>query len=131
MEIIVEFIFGFIAEIVLTIVGEAFVELGFHSVAHRLGERFWRRAFLAAIYATGGFILGALSLKLLPVMIFGNRAFAVLYFILAPIVAGLALCLVSWIIDRGINDRAFFDLTKFIYGVTFALVFSITRTIFG
>jgi hypothetical protein len=130
MEIIGEIIFGFIAEIVLTIVGEAFVELGFHSLAKKLGDRFWKRVFLAAVYATGGFILGLLSLKILPVIDFADRA-AILYFIFAPIIAGLALCLVSWIIDRGINDRGFFSPAKFIYGATFAFVFSMTRTMWG
>ena len=131
MEIIGEIIFGFLAEIVITIVGEAFVELGFHSLAERLGQRFWKRVFVGAIYAAGAFVLGALSLKVLPVMVFSNRAIAVVYFIFAPIVAGLALCLVSWIINRGIDDRGFLVPTKFAYGVIFALIFSVTRTIFG
>ena len=131
MEIIGEIIFGFLAEIVITVVGEAFVELGFHSLAERIGQRFWKRIFVGALYAAGAFALGALSLRVLPVMVYNSRMTALIYFIFAPIIAGLALCLVSWIINRGINDRGFFDATKFAYGVIFALIFSVTRTIFG
>ena len=131
MEIIGEIIFGFLAEIVITVVGEAFVELGFHSLAERLGQRFWKRVFVGSLYAVGALALGALSLKVLPVMVFSSGAIAIVYFIFAPIVAGFAMCFVSWIINRGIDDRGFFVPTKFAYGVIFACVFSVTRTIFG
>lgn len=132
MEVIVEIVVYVIGELLLTVIGEALVELGFHSLSEAPGSRMSRRVFLGLIYAVAGIALGALSLKIVPLLIFGGPAINVGYFIVAPIIAGLALCLVSWLMNYGIDDRApFFQAKKFVYGVLFALMFSLTRTIFG
>ena len=131
MELLIELIIGFVAEIALTIFGEALVELGLHSITEGTGGRRWRGIFFAFLYAVAAFVAGYLSLFVMPLVVFGNQAANVVYVIVAPLIAGLGLCFVSWIIDRGINDRGFFQLNKFAYGVLFALVFTISRSIFG
>lgn len=131
MEIIFEIIFGFLGELLLSVLGEVLIELGFEAVTEAPASKGGKKFFLGFLYAVAGLVLGALSLKLLPLMVLGNRSVAVLYFVLAPVVAGLALCAVSWIIHRGIDHRPFFQLSKFIDGVVFTLAFSLTRTIFG
>lgn len=131
MELIVELIIGFVAEIVLTIFGEALVELGLHSVTEGTGGKRSKAFFFAFLYAIAAFIAGYLSLIVMPLVVFGNQAANILYVIVAPVIAGFGLCLVSWIIDRGINDRGFFQIRKFSYGVLFALVFTLSRSIFG
>lgn len=131
MELIVELIIGFVAEIVLTIFGEALVELGLHSVTEGTGGKRWKGFFFALLYAIAAFIAGYLSLIVMPLVVFGNQAAGVIYAIVAPVIAGFGLCFVSWIIDRGINDRGFFQIKKFAYGVLFALVFTISRSLHG
>jgi hypothetical protein len=131
MEVIVELVIGFFTEIVLTVFGEALVELGLHSVTEGAGGKRWKRFFYAIWYALAACLVGYVSLSVMPLVVFGNRAIVVLYFVVAPLIAGLSLCLVSWIINRGINDRSFFQPAKFVYGVVFAFTFSLTRTIFG
>ncbi len=131
MELILELVIGFLTEIVLTVFGEALVELGLYSVTDGSGGTRWKRFFYAIWYAVAAFIVGYLSLKVVPLVVFGSRTIVILYFVVAPLVAGLGLCLVSWIINRGINERRFFQPAKFAYGVVFALIFSLTRSIFG
>ena len=132
MEIVFEIIFGLLGELLLSVIGETLVELGFHSLSEAPSNRVSRRVFFGFVYAVGGVVLGALSLKLIPLLVFGNPAIGVIYFIAAPILAGLALCLVNWLMNYGIDDRAaFFQVKKFVYGVLFALMFSITRATFG
>ena len=132
MEIIFELIFGFLAEFFLSIFGEILVEWGLHSLDERLSSKAWNRIFIGVLYTIGGFVLGAISLQFLPVMIFGSRSIPILYFVFSPIVAGFGLCFANWIVNRGIDDRAgFFQLSKFIYGVVFALTFTVTRSMFG
>ena len=131
MELIIELVISFFAEIVLTVFGEALVELGLHSATEGTGVKRWRGFFYALWYAVAAFVVGWLSLIVMPLMVIGSRAVVVLYFIVAPLFAGLGLCFVSWIINRGINDRGFFQPAKFAYGVVFALAFSLARSIFG
>ena len=133
MEVIFEIIFYVFAELILGVIGETLVELlGLHSISDRMSHRLSGRTFVAFLYAIAGLVLGALSLKFIPLLIFGGTAISVAYFVIAPLLCGLALCLVNWLMNFGIDDRApFFQAKKFVYGVLFAFMFSLTRTVFG
>jgi hypothetical protein len=132
MEIIFEIIFYVLGELLLTVIGEAFVEVGFHSLSEAPDSRVSRRIFIGFLYAVGGLVLGALSLKFIPLLVLGGAAVSIAYLVIAPLLAGLSLCVVNWLMNYGIDDRApFFQAKKFVYGVLFALVFSITRATFG
>ena len=127
-----DLIASFLIELFMMVVGEALVELGFHSLSEKLSSKIWSRVFVGALYVLAGFGLGALSLKFLPPMIFGSQSVPALNFIFAPIVAGFSLCVVNWLMNRGIDDRVgILQVAKFIYGFAFALAFTLTRTIFG
>lgn len=134
MEFVFEVIFGFLAELVLTVIGESLVELGFRSLPKFTTQEstFSGRFFIGFLYAAGGVTLGGISLQIVPLLVFGGTAVSVAYIIIAPVLAGLGLCLVNWIIHYGIDDRTrFFQARKFIYGALFALMFTLTRTMFG
>jgi len=131
LEAIFEIIFGFVGELVLEIVVEMLVEFGFHSTAGRLSESFRSRTFVGFAYAVFGAILGALSLLVFPNIQFGFALIPTLYFIVSPIIVGLALTTVSWLIDRGIGNSQWFKWDKFIFGVLFALGYSLSRVFFG
>lgn len=132
MEVVFEIILYFVAELFLTLVGEALVELGFHSFGESQSGRVSRGVFGGFLYAVCGIVLGAASLKFIPLLVFGGTAVSVAYFVVAPILAGLSLCLVNRLLNYGIDDRVpFFQIKKFAYGVLFALAFTATRSTFG
>lgn len=132
MEVIFEIIFYGLGELLLTLISETLVEAGFHSLSEAPDSRVSRRVFVGFLYAVAGIVLGAISLKFIPLLVFGNTPIGIAYFIVAPVLAGLSLCLVNWLMNFGIDDRApFFQTKKFVYGVLFALMFSLTRATFG
>lgn len=131
IEAILETIFGFVFELILELIGEALVELGFHSTAERVSDKTSNRILLGAAYATFGTLLGFLSLFVFPKIAFSNALIPTLYFFVSPIVAGFSLTTVSWIIDRGIHRVGWFALDKFIFGVMLALGYSLSRLAFG
>lgn len=131
IEAMFELIFGFIGELVLETIGEVLLEYGFHGTAATISQGASNKIILGAIYATGGAILGWLSLLMFPKMVFANAGITIFYFVLSPIVAGLVLMTVSWTIDRGINNSRWLQPGKFIFGVVFALGYSLSRMAFA
>jgi hypothetical protein len=132
MEIIFELIFGVVIEAVLGVAGEILVELGLNPFADRLSGRAWKRVLTGALYILFGFLLGWFSLTIFPKFDFANNMIPVIYFVVSPIIAGLALCAVNWLLHRDIDNRiGFFQLQKFVYGAMFVLTFSSTRALFG
>lgn len=131
IELIVEIIFEFFGELVLEIVIEMLVEFGFHKTAGRLSDSFRSRTFVGLAYTFFGVILGALSLLVFPKISFDIALIPALYFIVSPVIAGFSLTTVSWLIDRGINNSPWFKWDKFIFGVVFALGYSLSRVVFG
>lgn len=131
IEAIVEIIFGFVGELVLEIVAEALVEFGFHGTAERVSNSFRSRTFVGLAYTVFGAILGASSLLVFPKFSFDIALIPTLYFIVSPVIAGFSLTTVSWLIDRGIGNSRWFKWDKFIFGVVFALGYSLSRVVFG
>ena len=131
LEFIVEIIFEFIGEFLLEIVVEVLVEFGFHNTAGRLSDSFKSRTFVGLAYTVFGVILGFASLYIFPKVAFDSAVIPTLYFIVSPILGGFALTTVSWLIDRGIGNSRWFKWDKFIFGVVFALGYSLSRVVFG
>lgn len=131
IEAIFELIFGFIGELLLETIGEVLLEYGFHGTASAISEGTGNKLFMGFVYAVGGAVLGWLSLLMFPKMLFANAGITFFYFILSPIVAGLVLMTVSWLIDRGINNSRWLQPAKFVFGVIFALGYSLSRLAFA
>ena len=131
LEAIFEIIFWFVGELVLEIVVEVFVELGFHGTADKVSRGAKNRILVGAAYTIFGAVLGFASLYIFPKIAFANPIVPVLYFVASPIIAGFALTTVSWIIDRGIGNSRWFQFDKFIFGILFALGYSLLRVAFG
>ena len=131
LEAIFEIIFGFVGELVLELVVEVLVEFGLHKTAGRLSDSFRSRTFVGFAYTLFGVILGFASLYVFPEVAFGSAVIPTLYFIVSPIIAGFSLTTVSWLIDRGIGNSKWFKWDKFIFGVLFALGYSMSRVFFG
>ena len=131
VEAIFEIIFGFIGELLLELVVEVLVEFGFHNTAGRLSDSFRSRTFVGLAYTVFGVILGFASLYIFPKVAFESAIVPTLYFIVSPIIAGFSLTTVSWLIDRGIGNSRWFKWDKFVFGVVFALGYSLSRVVFG
>jgi hypothetical protein len=131
VEVIFEIIFGFIGELALELVVEVLVEFGFHDTAERVSDSFRSRTFVGLAYTVFGAILGFLSLYIFPKVAFDSVVIPTLYFLVSPIIAGFLLTTVSWLIDRGIGNSSWFKWDKFIFGVVFAMGYSLSRVFFG
>jgi hypothetical protein len=118
-------------EVVIEVVGEVLFEFGFHSTAERLSSGVKNKFIVGTAYTIFGGILGGLSLLIFPKLVFANPLIPITYFVIAPIIGGLSLSFVSWIINKGIRPARLFEFNKFIYGVLFALSYAIARVIFG
>jgi hypothetical protein len=131
LEALLEIIIYSLGELVLQIVVEGLTELGFHSTAEKVSSRARSRLILGGAYMIFGAVLGYVSLFIFPKISFGNNVFPIFYFIVSPVVAGFALSIVSWLINRGTRPVSWFELDKFIYGVLFAVAYSLSRVAFG
>lgn len=112
-----------LGEFLLQVAVEALVELGLHSVA----EPFRREPnpWLAALgYVLFGTLLGGASLLVFPAN-FTHGAWRIVNLALAPVAAGLAMCLIGrWRARRG---QDLLRIDRFAYGYLFALSLALVR----
>lgn len=127
MVVIFELLLELGLEILLSLIGEALVEVGFHSTAERISAGRKNVVVVGVAYAIMGAILGILSLYLMPAIEFRSGLFAFMYFVAGPVAAGFGLSLMSWAINRGIREAKPFELKKFIFGVLFGAAFAFSR----
>lgn len=122
-----EFIFSLLGEFLLQVVGEALIELGFHSLA----ERFRRppNPWLAAIgYALLGAIVGGISLLAFPNYLVPG-AWRVANLIATPIAVGCFMVIMgAWRARRG---EPVLRIDRFAYGYLFALGVALIRFYFA
>ena len=118
-----EFLFEILAEIILQTLGEALVELGFHSLAEPFRKP--PNPWLAAIgYGLFGAILGGLSLLLFSAH-FVSEGWRIANLILTPVVVGMLMSAMGyWRARRG---QAVLRIDRFAYGYLFALTFALVR----
>jgi hypothetical protein len=131
LEVILEIIFYSLGELVLELICEGLVELGFHSTAEKMSNKARNRWVLGGAYTLFGAAIGYASLFVFPKIAFANSVVPILYFVVSPIVAGFALSIVSWLINRGIRPVSWFELDKFVFGVLFAVAYSLSRVALG
>jgi hypothetical protein len=121
---VIEFFIQLIGEFVLQAVGEALVELGFHS----LGEPFRKpvNPWLAAIgYALFGALLGGLSLLVFSSHFVPVGVLRLANLLLTPLAVGLFMSrLGAWRARRG---NTLLRIDHFAYGYLFALAFALVR----
>ena len=123
----IEVIFEILGEFLLQVLGEALVELGFHSLA----EPFQKppNPWLAAIgYALFGAILGGLSLLVFPNNLVPEPWRLVNLFATPLAVGGLMVAMGAWRARRG---QPVLRIDKFAYGYLFALALALVRFFFA
>ncbi len=107
--------------------GEALVELGFHSLAEPFRKP--PNPFLAAIgYALFGAIFGGLSLLVFPQNLV-PPAWRVANLIITPVAVGGIMALMG--VWRARNGQAVLRIDRFAYGYLFALTLALPRFFFG
>jgi hypothetical protein len=123
----IEAIFEILGEFLLQVLGEALVELGFHSLA----EPFQKppNPWLAAMgYALFGAILGGLSLLVFPNNLVPEPWRLVNLFATPIAVGGLMVAMGAWRARRG---QPVLRIDKFAYGYLFALALALVRFFFS
>lgn len=123
----IEAIFEILGEFLLQVVGEALIELGFHSLA----EPFQKppNPWLAAIgYALFGAILGGLSLLAFPNNLV-PEPWRLMNLVATPFaVGGLMVAMGAWRARRG---QPVLRIDRFAYGYLFALALALVRFFFA
>ena len=123
----IEAIFEILGEFLLQVLGEALVELGFHSLA----EPFQKppNPWLAAMgYALFGAMLGGLSLLVFPNNLVPEPWRLVNLFATPIAVGGLMVAMGAWRARRG---QPVLRIDKFAYGYLFALALALVRFFFA
>jgi hypothetical protein len=130
MEIILEFIFSFLGELILQIIAELLIESGFHGLANIVKSRKDRNPYLAFIgYCLLGTIVGFISLAIFPALFITGETFVLINLLVTPVLAGLAMSAIGrWRTKKGKN---IIRLDSFIYGFSFALCMALVRYGFG
>lgn len=119
-----EFLIEILGEFVLQAVGEALLELGFHSLAEPFRKP--PNPLLAALgYAIFGALAGALSLLFLPDHLTPSGLPRLANLLLTPIATGL--CMVAMGAWRSRRGDALLRIDRFSYGYLFALSLALVR----
>ena len=124
MEILFEFVFSFLGEFLLQVLGQLFIEVGFHSLAEPFRKE--PNPWLAALgYLIFGAVAGGLSLLVFPDYLVASKSLRVANAVLSPIAAGLSMAAMGkWRAKRG---QEVLRIDKFSYGYLFALSLGLVR----
>lgn len=128
MELIFEFIFQFVVEILLQAGAELLVELGLRSTADTLKRP--RNPLLSTIgFMILGAIAGGVSLLIMPHSPIQDPSFRTANLFLTPILLGLMMMLVGTIREKKGQNLVHID--KFGYAFVFAFAMSLVRYIWA
>ena len=124
MEIIFEVILQFLGELLLQIVFQFLVELGFHSLENSLRRR--PNPALATIgYVIWGLMAGGISLWILPESIIEAPMLRLMNLIAAPVAVGLLMTLIGRLRVR--KGQNLVRLDQFGYAFVFAFAMAFVR----
>jgi hypothetical protein len=130
MEIIFEFLFSIFGELLLQIIVEVLIELGFNGVANSIQGRKNRSPYLAFVgYCILGAIAGGISLWIVPHQIIESETFALANLLFTPIIAGVLMSLMGYLRKR--KGKDIIRLDSFMYGFAFAFCMGLIRYNFG
>lgn len=120
----------FLVELLLQLVIEVLVELGFHGMGHAGKPDAGPPAWIAAIsYLVFGFLVGLLTLGFFPTLFVRAEWLQIANLVVTPLlVAGLMSLLGSWRRKRG---QPLVRLDRFAYAYAFALMVSVVRFTWG
>ena len=125
MEIVFELVF----EGIVYLLGELIVELGFRSLGETVASRHERNPILAGIgYALLGTIAGGVSLLIFPEPFVRSERFHGINLLISPVLAGLGMAGLGWLLDRSGKRRL--QLDSFVFGFIFALPMAIVRFLY-
>ena len=132
MEILAELLLallGGLFEAFLQLVFSLLVDLGWHSLEETTVNREDRNPILAGIgYALLGSVAGGLSLLIFPNAVARSENFHGISLLISPVLAGLAMAGVGWLLERSGKRRLRLD--SFVYGFIFAMPMALVRFYF-
>lgn len=126
MEFVFELVWSIVGELVIQIVAQLSIELGFHSVGEILVEKKDRNPYIAFIgYIVLGVIIGGISLGLYPELLIDSPKLALANLILTPILLGLLMAIIGFVLNKKGKRRL--RLESFSYGYVFAFSIGLIR----
>jgi hypothetical protein len=132
MEILAEIVFQLLFllfEVLLEFAGSLLVDLGLHSLKETTAKREDRNPIFAGIgYALLGLVFGGVSLLIFPTAFARSESFHGISLFISPILAGLGMAGVGWLLERSGKRRVRLD--SFIYGFIFAMPMALVRFFF-
>jgi hypothetical protein len=125
-----EEILGVLAQFLLEVFGQVFLELGFRGLAEVFHEGEARNPALALVgYALYGLTAGGLSLLLFPRSFIRRRSLRIANLLVSPIAAGLVMAALGAYERK--QGKAPLRLDSFAYGFVFALGVALIRFAFA
>ena len=124
MEFVFEVIVQFCGELLLQVIFESLIELGFHSLADTVKKP--RNAFLSGIgFVLWGAIAGGISLLIVPKSLISDPVFRQINLVLTPLAAGVVMMLIGR--ERTKRGQILVKLDRFGYAFVFALSMAVVR----
>jgi hypothetical protein len=124
MEFVFEVIFQFCGELLLQVIFESLIELGFHSLADTVKKP--RNALLSGIgFVLWGAIAGGISLLIVPKSLISDPVFRQINLVLTPLAAGAVMMLIGR--ERTKRGQILVKLDRFGYAFVFALSMAVVR----
>jgi hypothetical protein len=125
-EVMLEFLFELLGELLLQVVVEALAQAGMHVVRDPDRPVKEHSPWLIGLgYVVFGLVAGAVSLWLFPDYLIRSDAARLAYLGLGPVAAGAAVAAIGiWRSKRGVPR---YGIDRFAYGYLFALSFALLR----
>ena len=132
MEILAEILFQLLwllFEVLVELAASLLVDLGLHSIKQTTVKRKDRNPVFAGVgYALLGLIFGGVSLLIFPTAFARSESFHGISLFFSPILAGLGMAGVGWLLERSGKRRLRLD--SFVYGFVFAMPMALVRFFF-
>ncbi len=131
IEVVVELLLEFFAEVVLQVVFQALAGIGVHASRQFKGEDspevpIW---IAAPGYAVLGGLVGAASLLVMPNAMAHTQFMRIGTLLVAPVIAGVAMAIIGAL--RAKNGQEVLRIDRFGYGYLFALAMSAVRFVYA
>lgn len=124
---IVEIIVELVIEIVIQFFVEILVEVGVDTTARSKRSAAIGPIVGTVVYLIVGIVLGVAASYIWPGHFVRDPSSRLAGRIASPVVMGLGLCLISWIVQRRDIGEGFFSMNKFVQGIIFGAAYTFTR----
>ena len=121
-------IWGILTELILQVIVQLLIELGFHSIGETLLDKKDRNPLIAFIgYLFLGVLIGGISVGFFPELMIDSPSLALANLVITPILIGLMMSTIGSFLNKRAKRRL--RLETFSYGFVFAFSVAMVRYI--